>query len=242
MTQPFTPIGFLRSCFTEKFGVPRQSMMMTEARGILKLNPNPAFPAALNHLEKFSHIWVIFLFHKHEERSWRPTITPPRIDAPEKIGVFASRSPHRPNAIGLSAVRLEQINFEPPDGIELTLSGIDILDGTPVLDIKPYLPFADRIAAANEGWATGDIAQFAVSFSPESLEIIKNVQTEAFPRLQRLITQMLEWDPRPTSQKRAFPMDEPSSEGMTFAFRLLNIDVHWQIRQGSCYVFAIILK
>src|SRR5690242_18464905 len=111
MKGPFLPIGTMKTCFTEKFGVPRQSLMVSEARGILKLNPEPAYRSGLNHLEQFSHVWIVFLFHQHETRGWRSTIRPPRIDAPRRVGVFASRSPHRPNPIGLSAVQLDRIDL-----------------------------------------------------------------------------------------------------------------------------------
>ena len=152
MNDHFPPIGVIRTNFTEKFGVPRQSMMISEALGVLKLHPDPSFRAALNHLDRFTHIWVVFIFHQSVEKGWRPTIRPPRVDAPRKVGVFASRSPHRPNPIGLSAVKLERIDLDAPGGIEIHLSGVDLLDGTPVLDIKPYLPSTDAEAGASMGW------------------------------------------------------------------------------------------
>jgi tRNA-Thr(GGU) m(6)t(6)A37 methyltransferase TsaA len=236
----YPPIGVLKTCFTEKFGVPRQSLMISEARGILKLNPDPSYRAALNHLEQFSHLWVLFVFHQHAGKPWRPTIEPPRVDAPRRVGVFASRSPHRPNPIGLSAVRLERIDYEARDGIELHLSGVDILDGSPVLDIKPYLPFADRIPEANDGWASSEITRYPVTFSTESLSVIEKF-SEQHPRLQSLVSQLLEWDPRPTSQRRSMPIEAPASEGMVFAFRILDFDVQWEIRSGAIWVRDLIV-
>jgi tRNA (adenine37-N6)-methyltransferase len=239
MNESFPPIGTLRTPFKEKFGVPRQPLMMTEALGVLKMNPDPLYRTALNHLEQFSHVWLIFLFHQNGGKAWRPTIDPPRLDAPDTMGVFASRSPHRPNPIGLSAVKLERIDFEAAGGIEIHLSGVDILDGTPVLDLKPYLPYADRIAEANAGWATGEIDRYRVEFSPESLRTLDGASHAEHPRLRQLIEQMLEWDPRPTSQRRAVPLNAPESEGKRFAFRVLNLDVHWEVRRGSVYVVEI---
>ncbi len=227
------PIGILKTCFTEKFGVPRQSLMMSEARGVLKLNPDPNYPAALHHLDQFTHLWLIFVFHKNGG-TWRPTIDPPRLGAPKHMGVFASRSPHRPNPIGLSVVKLDRIDLAAQGGIEIHLSGVDILDGTPVLDVKPYLPYADSVAEANTGWVKGEIERFPVEFSRESLVTLENE-----PKLKRLIEQMLEWDPRPTSQRRAAPIDARESEGKNFAFRVLDFDVKWQIRAGSLYVVEI---
>ena len=235
-----TPIGVLRTPFTEKFGVPRQSLMISEARGVLKLNPDPLYRQALNHLEEFSHVWVIFLFHQSVEKGWMPTIRPPRVDAPRKVGVFASRSPHRPNPIGMSAVKLERIDLDATGGIEIHLSGVDILDGTPVLDIKPYLPFADRIPEATGGWAEGEIPRYRVEFSARSLETLEKASKSGPARLRELITQMLEWDPRPTSQRRSMKIEDPGCEGMRFGFRILDYDVRWVIRAGGIFVEEVV--
>jgi tRNA-Thr(GGU) m(6)t(6)A37 methyltransferase TsaA len=235
----YLPIGVMRTPFTEKFGVPRQSLMVGEARGVLKLHSDPGYRVALNHLESFSHIWVIFAFHQHAEKGWRPTIRPPRLDAPRRVGVFASRSPHRPNSIGMSALKLERIDLDARGGIEIHLSGVDIMDGTPVLDIKPYLPYADRIDDANGGWAGSEITRYAVSFSEESdAEILE--AGARYPGLRSLILEMLQWDPRPTSQRRAMPIEDPKCEGMTFAFRILDFDVHWMVRSGGIHVVKLI--
>jgi tRNA-Thr(GGU) m(6)t(6)A37 methyltransferase TsaA len=209
--------------------------MIQEARGILKLYPNSGYRSALNHLEQFSHLWLIFIFNQNSKKDWRPTIRPPRLDAPRRVGVFASRSPHRPNPIGLSAVKLEKIDLDAPGGIELHLSGVDILDRTPVLDIKPYLPFADSIPGASGGWAETEIPRYPVHFSSQSLEKVEKASLN-----RKFIEQVLEWDPRPTSQRRAIPMDDPQSEGLIFYFRILNFDVQWRIQDKSIYVVDLI--
>jgi len=214
-------------------------MMVPEARGILKLNPDPAYRVALNHLEKFSHLWIVYVFHLHTEKGWRSTIRPPRVDAPRRVGVFASRSPHRPNPIGLSAVKLDRIDLDAPGGIEIHLSGVDILDGTPVLDIKPYLPYADSITDASSGWAGSEIPKCAVSFSAESLQAIALAQI-AHPNLKTFIAQMLEWDPRPTSQRRAMPIEADPSQGMKFGFRIFDYDVQWEIKDCAIHVTNLI--
>lgn len=236
----YPPIGFVRTCFTQKFGVPRQALMVSEARGVLKLNPVPSFRVALNHLESFSHVWLIYVFHQHLEKSWRPTIRPPRVDAPRRVGVFASRSPHRPNPIGMSAVRLERVDLNAPGGIEIHLGGVDLMDGTPVLDIKPYLTYSDSLPEANDGWAKGQIPKYAVSFSPRSLEKLARESSARHPQLQRLIAEMLEWDPRPTSQRRAMRIEAPESEGLKFGFRILDLDVQWEIRDRAIYVVDLV--
>lgn len=234
----FEAIGYLATPFKEKFGVPRQSLMMSEARGVLKLNPDPAYLLALRHLEQFSHIWLVFIFHKNGTKPWHPLIETPRVEAAERMGVFATRSPHRPNSIGMSAVKLERIDLKAKGGIELHLSGLDLLDGTPVLDIKPYLPFADRIEEANAGWAHTSIASYPVSFSEESLAAIEEF-SDGQTNLRLLIEQMLALDPRPTAQRRAAPLSAAASQGLRFAFRVLDFDIHWEVREGAPHVSAV---
>ena len=240
MTYSFQPIGMLKTPFKEKFGVPRQSLMMEEAHAVIKLNPDPAYSTALRHLEQFSHIWIVFVFHKNGNGPWHPLIDTPRIEAGEKVGVFATRSPHRPNPIGMSAVRLEHINFAAADGIEIQVNGIDLLDGTPVLDIKPYIPYADRIEDANSGWIKTDIERYPVEWSPDSLPALDQASGEDHPCLKALIEQMLELDPRPTSQRRAAPIMAPGTQGMKFAFRVLDRDVHWEVRDGTLFVSKVV--
>lgn len=235
----FTPIGYIQSCFKEKFGVARQSMMISQARGVLKFNPDPAYRDALRHLQEFSHLWIIFVFHKNIEKGWRPLINPPRLEAPNQVGVFASRSPHRPNPIGMSVVKIEGIDFSAPGGIELHLSGLDILDTTPVLDIKPYMAYADSFVDATPGWASQSIQKYRVEFSPASLMAIKESGTRYHPDLQALLQQMLELDPRPTSQRRRASIEAAESEGLAFAFRIFDFDVKWQIHNKGILVLEL---
>ncbi|NTV15370.1 MAG: tRNA (N6-threonylcarbamoyladenosine(37)-N6)-methyltransferase TrmO [Desulfobulbaceae bacterium] len=235
----FAPIGHIQSCFKEKFGVARQSMMISQAQGVLKFNPDPAYVNSLRHLQEFSHLWIIFVFHKNIEKGWKPLINPPRLEAPKQVGVFASRSPHRPNPIGMSVVKIERIDFSAPGGIELHLSGLDILDGTPVLDIKPYLSFADSFADAALGWASQSIQKYRVEFSPDSARSIQNSGSKYHPNLQALLQQMLELDPRPTSQRKRASIDAAQSEGLVFAFRIFDFDVKWQIHNKGIFVLTL---
>lgn len=211
--------------------------MMSEATGILKLNPDPRYRAALSRLDEFSHIWLIFVFDKNKKGDWHPVIDPPRDQRNRDVGVFASRSPHRPNPIGISAVKLERIDYDAPGGVEIHVSGVDILDGTAVLDIKPYLPYADKIEEANSGWAVEDNPQYPVSFSQSSSEVFESIDQ---PKVKRLISQMLASDPRPTSQRRAFPMKAPESENKRFAFRVQGYDVRWEARASGPHVVEIV--
>ena len=147
------PIGTIESCFKEKFGIPRQPGLAPAAQATLVLHPPYSNPGAMAGLEAFSHIWLIYIFHAIEKGKWKPTVRPPRLGGNKRTGVFATRSNFRPNPLGISAVKLEKIV---PDGetIRLELSGVDLLDGTPVLDIKPYIPFADAHPDATSGWLT----------------------------------------------------------------------------------------
>ncbi len=238
----FHPIGILRTCFREKFGAPRQSGMIPSATGILKLNSDPAYRDALRHLESFSHVWIIFHFHDLADPTWKPLITPPRIDGPGRVGVFASRSPHRPNSLGLSALKLERIDYEAKGGIEIYLSGVDILDETPVYDLKPYVPYVDCIPDATPGWTDTVIPKFKVSFSTRSLAQLAEIQNGNQNQidLKTLITETMEYDPRPTSQRKALPLTDPKNEGLRFAFRILDLDIRWQIQDASLVVEEIL--
>jgi len=232
----YLPIGVIKTCFTEKFGVPRQSLMVHEARGVLKLGPDPRFAEALNQLETFSHIWLVFSFHLNEGKNWRPRIEPPRAGGPKTVGVFASRSPNRPNPIGMSVVKLDRINLEAAGGIEIHVSGVDLLDGTPVLDIKPYVPYADLVTEAGGGWAREEITRYPVEFSPESESSL--VKEEA--HLRRLLEEVLSWDPRPRSQRETMPIEAQESEGKIFRFRMIGFDVEWQIAKGRILVLQLL--
>lgn len=148
----FAPIGVIRSCFRQKFGIPRQPRLVPAARATLELLPSYAQPEAVRGLEGFSHLWLLFVFHGIPAGHWQPTVRPPRLGGNQRMGVFATRSSFRPNPIGLSAVALERIEIS-AGRVVLHLAGVDVLDGTPVLDIKPYVPYADSIPEAVGGFA-----------------------------------------------------------------------------------------
>ncbi len=236
----FEPIGVLRSCFKEKFGIPRQSGLVSEAAGVIKLRDDPFFRNAVRELETFSHVWVIFVFHRHDARHWKPTVRPPRLGGARKVGVLASRSPHRPNPIGLSAMRLERVDLDAPGGIEIHVSGVDVLDETPVLDIKPYLPYADSIPDARSGWAEEPISRTPVEFSDQALRSIDEISRASHPHLRKLIEEMLTIDPRPAFQQRRLPAQSPEAQGTRYGFRLFEFDVKWEIRSGRFVVLDVV--
>jgi tRNA-Thr(GGU) m(6)t(6)A37 methyltransferase TsaA len=243
-TYEFAPIGVIRTAFAEKFGIPRQPGMVSEAKGVIELDKHPFFAIACEKLETFSHLWIVFVFHEHGARDWKPSIRPPRLGGRKKVGVLASRSPHRPNPIGLSAVKLDRVEKTEKGAIRIHVSGVDLLDGTPILDVKPYIPFADSIADAHAGWAAEPIEKFPVEFTEKSLSALdrheKRIRAEKRDDsidVRRMIVEMLELDPRPASQKRKMPPREEGSKGLRFAFTLFDFDVKWEIRD---HAFAVL--
>lgn len=228
----FTPIGVIHSCFKQKFGIPRQPGLVRGARASLELFPPYDCAEAVAELEGFSHVWIVFVFHRVKRDQWRPTVRPPRLGGNRRIGVFASRSPYRPNPIGLSAVRLEGMVEEGGKRL-LRLGGVDLLDGTPVLDIKPYLPYGDAIPNARAGYAQGaPAAPLAVSFSDEAEADIAAAEA-AHPGLRELIAQLLAADPRPAYQADGSPRSR-------FGMRLWDYDVQWRMTEEGVRVTGLV--
>lgn len=228
----FEPVGIIHSCFKEKFGIPRQPGLVADARAVLELLPPYNRAEAVRGLEGFSHVWVSFVFHACLGEPWKPTVRPPRLGGNRRLGVFATRSTHRPNPIGLSVVELERVVAE-PGRVELHLKGVDLLDGTPVLDIKPYLPYVDSLPDAAGGFAPdAPAARFEVRFSPGALDVCATAGERA-AGMEVLIRQILGHDPRPAyygkdDGKRAFGM------------RLFDYDVKWEVAGNTVYVTGIV--
>ena len=227
----FKPIGIIDSCFKEKFGIPRQPGLATEARAILKVLPPFDQLEAFKGLEDFSHIWIIFVFHSGIRDNWKATVRPPRLGGNRRIGVFSTRSSFRPNPIGMSAVLLEKIIRERKE-THLYLRGIDLLDGTPVLDIKPYLPYTDAISNACGGFAPNiPEARILVDFSPEARAFCLEKEQSGYPGLMLLIEQLLMMDPRP-----AYYASTPQKSH--FGMKVYDFNVLWKISEGVAFVTA----
>ena len=235
------PIGVALTPFTQRFGIPRQPGLVPDAKGIIKIDPHPDFQYALKCLDQFSHIWVIFVFHEHGGNKWKPTIRPPRLGGKAKVGVLSSRSPHRPNPIGLSVVEIDRIDLLAKGGAEIHVNGVDLLDGTPILDIKPYIPSADSVPHANAGWASAEIKRTKVLFEPLALKKIEAAELAGSENLKNLIEQLLSIDPRPGFQKRDLPPESQESEGKEFGLLVKEYDVKWII-QNQMFVVEDIEK
>jgi tRNA-Thr(GGU) m(6)t(6)A37 methyltransferase TsaA len=221
------PIGVVRSCFAEKFGVPRQPGLCPSAWGHLEFYDSYRSSEALRGLDGFSHLWLIFGFHQTVEHGWNPTVRPPRLGGNERVGVFASRSTFRPNSLGLSLVRLEEIIREGPDAPRLLLGGVDLVDGTPVYDIKPYLPYAESIPHATAGFAGGEIHRLTVE-----IETPAHAAFEALPeRSRRVILEALSLDPRPAIHEH----DAERDYGAT----LCGVNVRFRCANGECRITSI---
>lgn len=205
MEKQLKTIARMRSDFPQKFGIPRQSGLVEELRGEIIFAPEFRSPDALRGIEGFSHLWLIWGFSANErEATFSPTVRPPRLGGNERLGVFATRSPFRPNGLGLSCVKLEKVELQGPDGPVLHVSGADLMDGTPIYDIKPYVPYADCRPEAREGFASRPEGALTVEFPEELLNEVPQGRREA-------LKGVLSCDPRPRYQ------DDPRREyGMAF--------------------------
>lgn len=237
----FKPIGYVRSVFKETFGTPRQSGLVSAATATLQLSSETDFSLAVQRLEGFSHLWVVFVFHRNLQKEWTPLVMPPRVAKPSRVGVFASRSPHRPNPIGMSLGKIEKLDTQKKSGIEIELSGTDLLDGTPVLDIKPYLSYADSVPAASNGWASEPIKRYLVKYSSEAEKQLEEICSSSHPNFRELLTQVVELDPRPTTQKRRAPMEGEKVDGKIFSFRILGFHIRCELHSEAFLVTDISL-
>ena len=199
-------IAHIHSPFPSKFGVPRQSGLVTELKATVVFTPAYRNPEAVRGLEGFERIWLIWRFHQAVQKEWSPTVRPPRLGGNQRVGVFATRSPFRPNALGLSAVKLEGIEEDPRLGPVLHVAGADLMDGTPIFDIKPYVPYADSYPESAGGFVDQvERRTLQVDFPESLLERIP-------PRQRGALVGVLAQDPRPSYQN-----DPDRLYGMAFA-------------------------
>lgn len=222
------PVATLHSPFDEKFGIPRQSGLVEAAMGEVRFIPPYDNPAMLDALSGFSHLWLIFQFSGNAEAGWRPRVRPPRLGGNRQVGVWASRSPFRPNALGLSVVRLLEVVTSPKP--LLRVSGVDLLDGTPIVDIKPYLPYSDAIPDASAGYAAGaPQPRLDVDFLPEARRWLESHGT---PGLTGLVVDVLALDPRPAYRAAAEP-------DRIYGMRLAGHEIRWRVTGAGVEVCSV---
>lgn len=215
------PIGYVESCFAEKFGTPRQANLVNAAYGRICMVPPFDTLDAFDGIQACSHVWIQFVFHGNRDERFRPKIRPPRLGGNATMGVFASRSPYRPNALGLSAVKLESLRRE-GGRLYLHYSGGDMISGSPVLDIKPYLPYADCVTSAYYPPAEDGNQEIAIRFSTQAEQACLNLHARGF---KKLIEEVLRQDPRPRFQF--------AQTGRQYVMQLDEWDIAWVVRSAE---------
>lgn len=218
-------IARIESDFPEKFGIPRQSGLLRTLKSVIRFEPEFRNADALRGLEGFSHLWILWIFSENMRDTWKPTVRPPRLGGNKRLGVFATRSSFRPNPIAMSCVKIEEIRTEGKNGPEIVVSGADLMDGTPIVDIKPYLPYTDSIANATSGFAIGE---------PErSLHVeITAEQLSAFPQAKReALVDLLAQDPRPHYQ------DDPER---TYGFAFAGREIKFKVAGDTLTVIQVV--
>ncbi|TBM07985.1 tRNA (N6-threonylcarbamoyladenosine(37)-N6)-methyltransferase TrmO [Hafnia paralvei] len=227
----FNTIGLIRSPYKEKFAIPRQPGLVEDGGGELELIAPYNQPESVRGLEEFSHLWIMFVFHQTMDGGWRPTVRPPRLGGNMRMGVFATRSTFRPNPIGMSLVELKSVETQ-GSKVCLKLGSLDLVDGTPVIDIKPYLPFAESQPQARGGFAqNAPLADMCVVFSDVAQQQILQ-QRSRYSHLERFIRQVLAQDPRPAYRKG-------ENEERVYAVHLLDFNVRWQVKDGITEVIDL---
>ena len=223
------PIAIIDSCFKEKFSIPRQPGLVKKSQAKIIFNNSEMPKECFTGLEEFDHIWVLFTFHKN--KSWKPTVRPPRLGGNKRMGVFATRSPFRPNSTGMSVVRLEKV--EQKSGVTiLHVSGHDFLHETPVLDIKPYLPYVDSIPEATGNWTQTNLEKLDLQFSNKAELILEDK-----PILKELLRDIFKTDPRPAYKGTEYsPEDE-----RIYGSKLENFDIRWQIKDKTLFILDLVL-
>ncbi|WP_413287790.1 tRNA (N6-threonylcarbamoyladenosine(37)-N6)-methyltransferase TrmO [Bdellovibrio sp. HCB337] len=221
----FEPIGTYHSEAKAPYEAARQPLDRISTQGEIVLQSGQQFEQALENLEGFERIWVVYVFH-HNTTHWKPKVLPPR-GSDQKVGVFATRAPYRPNPIGMSCVKLVKIN-----GLRLTIEGADLLDGTPVLDIKPYLPYADAFPESKIGWLE-NVKNYAVSFSETAKKQISFLQAKGLSQLQDFILNQLEYDPINSDKKRV------SADGSNYVLAYKTWRVRFQLNADNVSVLDL---
>lgn len=223
----FHVIARIHTDFPTKFGIPRQSGLVEELKAEIVFEPEYRNPDALRGLEEFSHIWLIWEFSEAVRENWSPTVRPPRLGGNKRVGVFATRSPFRPNALGLSSVRLDSVELHTDRGPVLYVSGADLMDGTPIYDIKPYLPFAD-----SHSGATGSFTDQTKEYRLQ-VEIPKEFESILEEPKRNALRALLAHDPRPSYQN-----DPERIYGMEFA----GYEVKFRVCEETLYVTGVECK
>ncbi len=220
------PIAYIKTDLPEKFGVPRQSGLAPDLKGRIVFEPEYRDNNALRELDRYTHLWLIWGFSENRKKeSWEPTVRPPRLGGNTRVGVFASRSPYRPNPIGLTVVKLEGVEKTADKGNVIIVSGTDMTDNTPIYDIKPYLPYVDSIPDASDGFALADKeGGLEVSFMKKAALLLSEED-------KRVLEQLLAQDPRPQYQ---------NENNRIYVMRFKNYEVSFTVEDKTVTVLNVI--
>lgn len=221
---PLQIIGFVKTDFPDKFGIPRQSGIVKSLKGKIIFQPEYRDSSALRGLEGFSHLWILWKFSKSVTKKWSPTVRPPRLGGNKRVGVFATRSPFRPNPIGLSSVKIENIIHNSPQGPIIEISGADLMDNTPIYDIKPYIPYTDSHPDAKGGFSDYVGGEKLEVFIPESLK--NEMPSEKLSALREILAH----DPRPAYQ---------SDDDREYGFDFSDYSIKFKVKASQLTVIKI---
>ena len=223
------PIGTLHSELKQRYETPRQGVLAKENNAVVHLIPKNNFEQAVKDLEGFDRIWIIYQFHLN--KNWKPLVSPPR-HTRKKVGVFATRAPYRPNQIGLSCVKLKKV-----DGLKIHISESDILDGSPVLDIKPYLPYSDSFPDSKTGWVKSEVENiYEVTFKAKAKKLAdklrkENVNLISYARVQ------LEFNPTDTARKRISQSTKTNKKGNQFVLAYQHWRINYSVDESTRHVY-----
>lgn len=216
------PIGYVESNLKQRYETPRQGVLAKDSKAIIHLNPKQNFEQAVKDLDGFERIWIIYQFHLN--KNWKPLVTPPR-HTRKKVGVLASRAPYRPNQIGLSCVKLDQV-----EGLKIFISESDLLDGSPILDIKPYLPYSDSFPDVKTGWAKSDLAEmYNITFNVKAKKTGEKLKSEKDINLFDYARIQLEFNPTDLSRKRITKIKLQNTGKENFVLSYQDWQIHYLV-------------
>jgi tRNA-Thr(GGU) m(6)t(6)A37 methyltransferase TsaA len=230
MTITIQPIGKISTPYKEKFAIPRQPGLAKSAEGEITFFEAFNDPNYLRGIEQFSHLWLLFHFHQTADKGHAPLVRPPRLGGNKKLGVFATRSTFRPNSVGISVVEFGAVNYQ-NNRLSLIVKGIDLLDGTPILDVKPYVPYADSIPDASGGLAQHSPKLMPVNFTERAEKDIISLQAH-YSNIRTLIEEVLSQDPRPAYHQQSQP-------DKIYGMNLYNLNIQWHVCNQKNFVLSI---
>lgn len=227
MNYTFKTIATIHTDFGSKFGIPRQSGLLKKLPGVIRFEEEFRSRDALRGLEGFSHLWLLWIFSENVRDTWKPTVRPPRLGGNAHLGVFATRSSFRPNPLAMSVVQIERIDLDTPHGPKIHVLGADLLDGTPIVDIKPYLPYADAIPEATGGFTD------SIEFTPLQVEIPATLLKRIPADKQELLKEVLASDPRPAYKAKQDDIDR------IYGFSFAGFEIKFKVNAGIATITDI---